>query len=257
MLPSKLKKLFFLSCMFGLLGLSNAFAQPLLPDLVAVTQKGMNIISWTSPYERLKTIAVQRSPDSTFNWHTIGYVQNLKKGAQAYIDGHPMPGNNWYRLQIVFGSDLNWYSNRIHLTVDSAQLLLQAVLPTNDSLQKLAVNVHFNDTLAVKSTNGITKPVLSMSIPEASGVDAFAYIKSQYVFTNPFTGHVNVDIKNVKEFKYGLKFFDDKNNDVLDIPHLPEDAVVIDRRNFPHKGMFKFELFRNKEKMETGYITIF
>src|ERR1043165_1812618 len=88
-----------------LLFTSRSVAQPLLPDMVGTTQKGVNILSWTSQYDGLKSIAVQRSADSTYNYVSIGYVKNLKKGPQAFIDGHPVPGKNWYRLYIVFNSD--------------------------------------------------------------------------------------------------------------------------------------------------------
>src|ERR1043166_32468 len=125
---------------------SRTMAQPMLPDMIGLTQKGMNILSWTSPYESLKSIAVQRSPDSIYNYAAIGYVKGLKKGPQAFIDGHPIPGLNWYRLYIVFNSDLTWFSNRIKLFVDSSQLLMQTGLPTNDSLQRLASKVKFSDT---------------------------------------------------------------------------------------------------------------
>jgi hypothetical protein len=253
-----LKAVLLLICFFSLSFLTRIAAQPLLPDMVGVTQKGLNIISWTSQYEHLKSIAVQRSSDSFFNYATIGYVKSLNKGAQAFIDGHPLPGKNWYRLQIVFGSDLNWYSNRIKLFVDSAQLLLQRVMPPNDSLQKLASRVRFNDTAGVALNPAMPpKPVLSVTIPDASGVDAYAYIKSQYVFTNPFTGHVNVEIKDAKEYKYSLQFFDQKDVRVLNILRIAEPNIIIDKRNFQHKGIFRFELARDKEKLETGYITIY
>ena len=85
-----------------LLTCGAAKAQPTLPDIMVLTQNGVNIISWVSQYEGLKSIAVQRSADSVFNYATIGYVKNLKKGPQAFIDGHPNPGVNWYRLTIVF-----------------------------------------------------------------------------------------------------------------------------------------------------------
>ena len=238
---------------------TKAFAQPALPDMVGVTQKGLNILSWTSQYDKLKSIAVQRSADSFFNYATIGYVKDLKKGPQAFIDGHPLPGQNWYRLQIVFGSDLNWYSNRIKLFVDSAQLLMQRVMPPNDSLQKLAARVRFTDTagLAVLHPAEPPKPVLSVSLPDASGVDAYAYIKSEYVFTNPFTGHVNVEIKDARQYRYSLQFFDAKEQRVLDVPRISEAAIIIDKRNFQRKGIYRFELSRDKEKLETGYITIY
>jgi hypothetical protein len=246
-------------------GFSRISAQPpLLPDFLGVTQKGVNLLSWTSQYEKLKSIAVQRSADSFFNYSTIGYVRNLKPGPQAFIDGHPMPGKNWYRLQILFGSDLTWYSNRLKLFVDSAQLAQAAILPPNDSLQKLASRIVFNDTTGTTTTatekspsKSGSKAALSVKIPEATGSDAYTYVKSQYVFTNPFTGHVNVEIKDAATSAYSLKFYDQKDNQVLDIPRISEASVIIDRRNFQRKGIFKFELYRNKEKLETGYITIY
>jgi hypothetical protein len=232
----------------------KAYAQPALPDMVGVTQKGINILSWTSQYDGIKSIAVQRSADSNYNYATIGYVKNLKKGPQAFIDGHPSPGKNWYRLYIVFNSDLTWYSNRMKLFVDSAQLMQQRVMPSNDSLQRLAGRVIFNDT---SGHAGTTQPVLSVTIPDASGVDAYAYIKSQYVFTNPFTGHVNVELKDPRANHYALRFFDQKDKRVLDIPRIMQESVIIDKRNFQRKGIYRFELMKDLEKLETGYITIY
>lgn len=250
--------------LFALLVLVAAFyqspaarAQPLLPGIIGITQKGINLLSWTSQYEGIKSIGVQRSSDSVFNYITIGYVKNLKKGPQAFIDGHPAPGNNWYRLYIVFNSDLTWYSNRFRLHVDSAQLLSASVgTPSNDSLQKFAGRVHITDTSAIAVA--ATKPVLTIgSVDNPSDVDAYAYIRSQYVFTNPFTGHVNVEIKDAKQVRYSLQFYDGKNAKVLDIARIPDAAIIIDKRNFQRKGLYRFELLRDKEKLEAGYITIY
>src|SRR5690606_5969696 len=88
-----------------------------------------------------KSIAVQRSQDSVLNFTTIGYIKDLKKGPQAFIDGHPFPGDNWYRLYIIFNSDLTWYSNRFNLVVDSLDIAQKGVIPPNDSLQGLASSV--------------------------------------------------------------------------------------------------------------------
>lgn len=221
--------------------------------MVAVTQKGVNILSWSCQYDGIKSIAVQRSADSTYNFTTIGYVKNLKKGPQAFIDGHPNPGKNWYRLYIVFASDLTWFSNRTNLFVDSAQLLQQQVMPSNDSLQRLASKVIFNDTAG----SAITQPLLSLTIPDASGLDAYAYIKSQFVFTNPFTGHVNVELKDARSGQYELSFYDTKQKRVLELPRVMENEVIIDKRNFQRKGIYRFILKKEGNRVEEGYITIY
>jgi len=223
--------------------ISSVVAQPALPDMMAVTQNGVNVLSWISQFDGVKTIAVQRSNDSVYNFSTIGYVKSIKKGSQAFIDGHPNPGTNWYRLYIVFSSDLSWYSNRVKLDVDSAQLMKKGVLPPNDSLQKMV------STLSLD--NG--------AVPDATEINAFTYIRSQYVFTNPFTGHVNVELPDEDDRKsvFSLTFFDSKDKQVLNVPKIPERAVIIDKRNFQRKGIYKFEMRKNQDLLETGYITIY
>ncbi len=236
-----------------------ARAQPLLPDLIGVTQKGVNVLAWTSQYDGIKSISVQRSSDSVYNYTTIGYVRNLKKGPQGFIDGHPLPGANWYRLYIAFASDLTWTSNRFKISVDSAALLRGAVLGPNDSLQRMVpaavlalANARVDTTGRDSGTVHATIPVLT----DPSDV-VEAYIKSQYVFTNPFTGHVNVELPDVRSTQYTLRFYDGANHRVLDIPRIPESPVVIDKRNFGRRGLYRFELLKNRENWETGFITIY
>ncbi len=233
----------------------------MLPDILGATEKGINLLSWNCQYEGIKSIAVQRSSDSVFNFVSIGYVKNLKKGPQAYIDGHPMPGNNWYRLYIVFNSDLTWYSNRYKIYVDSASIMNQPVLPPNDSLQKLANNikVDIGTTTNVSTADSLKAIVnkLKISIPGPEDVNPFTYVRSQYVFTNPFTGHVNMEVPDVKKYHYSIKFFDQADKKILEIEHITESPVIIDKRNFQKNGLFRFELMKGKNKLETGYITIY
>lgn len=266
---------------------SNVFAQPILPDLASVTENGINVITWDCQFEGVKSIAVLRSNDSNFNFITIGYVKNIKKGVQYYLDGHPKAGTNWYKLNIVFGSNLAWTSNRIKIKVDSAQIAKGKVLPSNDSLQYLATKFRTKtidlstDTATVakgsnpnapkidvvvttsstvttpKVDSAAIKPKPVLKIPDIGQVDAYSYIKSQYVFTNPFTGHVNVEIADVAKYKYSIDFFDAANVKVLDIPRISEPSVIIDKRNFQRTGMYRFDLMKDKVKIETGYVTIY
>lgn len=269
-----------------------AFAQPMLPDLTCVTQNGVNVITWNCQYDGIKSIAIQRSSDSSFNFITIGYVRQTQKGVQFYLDGHPQPGDNWYRLKIIFGSDLSWTSNRIKVRVDSSQIKQGSVLPSNDSLQILAsklqvkkvvvdtVNGKVNSKSVITSTVKSTpvnaggtsaadsgkfvatpaKPVLptiSLEIPDIESVNAYTYIKSQYVFTNPFTGHVSIEIPDAKTNKYTLDFFNSKDEKVIEIPRIEESVIILDKRNFQKVGVYRFELYKAKQKLETGYITIY
>lgn len=269
---------------------TQSYAQtqpPALPDVIAASDKGINVISWTCQYDGIKTIAVQRSADSVFNYTTIGYVKNLKKGSQAFIDGHPQPGANWYRLYIAFSSDLTWYSNNIKVVVDSATILEKGVIPPNDSLQKYAASVQINPEDIITSTlepasptvpnvtpaqrpvfnsdattvNTTTKPTakLNLNLPKDDEVNQFTYVKSRHVFTNPFTGHVTLELPDDMREPYAIKFYKqgDERTPVLDVPRLRKSKVVIDKHNFQGKGMYKFVLYKGSVQIEEGYISIF
>lgn len=246
----------------------SVYAQPTLPDMLAGTEKGINILTWTCQYDGIKSIAVQRSSDSMYNYVTVGYVKNLKKGQQAFIDGHPVPGNNWYRLYIVFNSDLAWNSNRIKLTVDSATIFAKGVVPPNDSLQKMADGIKMRMDTSGRSvitgtgigTDSVSKALSSikLSLPTPNGdVSSYNYIRSQYVFTNPFTGHVNVEVPDVHKHKYTVVFLSPEKRKLFEIPKVTDSPIIIDKRNFQQKGLFQFELLKDGKKLEAGYITIY
>ncbi len=265
-----LRSIVFLSFIFS--GIYT-YAQPTLPEITGAMDKGVNVLSWVCQYDGIKSIAVQRSSDSVFNYATVGYVKDTKKGVQAFIDGHPAPGKNWYRLYIVFNSDLTWQSNRFKIEVDSAAIMNARVLPPNDSLQKLASNVKI-EVKPATTTNPVTNsgtsapgtvpeaapaaPRLVLEIPDAAADEnGFAYVKSQYVFTNPFTGHVNVALPEYRRYQYSIDFYDKRNRKVLEVGRVTEPEMIIDKRNFQRKGIYKFELKQNRRVMETGYITIY
>ncbi|HXS37939.1 MAG TPA: hypothetical protein VN721_14645 [Flavipsychrobacter sp.] len=264
----------------------NLIAQPILPDIGGATEKGVVVVTWNCQYDGIKSIAVQRSSDSVHNYATVGYVKNIKKGIQAFIDGHPSPGNNWYQLYISFGSSLTWMSNRVKIHIDSSTLLNEKmVLPPNDSLQKISVTEGGNTrtieskagiVVTIDTSNSLTtshttevkmatsvdsatiKPNIRISMaPNASDMNPFAYIKSHYVFTNPLTGHVNMELPEVREHHYSIRFFDSKDNQVLEVPKITESPIVIDKRNFEQKGIYKFILKRDNAEFETGYVTIY
>jgi hypothetical protein len=238
---------------FSLLVTGNLKAQPLLPDIVVGSEQAINFLTWTCQYDGIKSIAVQRSDDSTYNYITIGYVKSTKQGVQAYIDGHPLPGKNFYRLYIVFNSDLTWYSNRVRVNVDSTTLLTQGmVLPPNDSLQKFISSTDANNPL-----KEIISKVSAKAASYESDPSGFSYIRSQFIFTNPLTGHVNIDLPDVTSQRYNVRFYDAKEKQILEVPRVMASPAIIDKRNFQKKGIYKFVLKRNNTQLETGYITIY
>ena len=291
----------------------RALAQATLPDIAGSTDRGIVVLSWNCQYSGIKSITVARSADSTGNFTTIGTVKNLDKGLQAFVDGHPAAGKNYYKLTILFRSGLTWRSNRCDVSVDKSLLESSKVLlPSNDSLQHFTVTeersaapakdtstrnsrannaqreragtqaapagsiaadetkrkiaVSFAPEVAVPDmkSNPVAdtikpailkhKIIISFDDPD---VDLSLRIKSRFINTDATTGHVHMLLPDdVNQHHYSARFYDAKGHMVIEIPRIMASKIIIDRRNFQHKGVYKFILRRDVTEFETGYITL-
>ena len=287
-----------------------AVAQPTLPDIAGTADKGVVLLSWNCQYSGIKAISVMRSADSESNYANIGYVKKLAQGVQAYVDGHPAPGKNYYKLSIVFKSGLTWSSNHCGVYIDKSILESSKVLlPANDSLQHYIVTADQDPCKTANTTKSETsgKPAdaankstakteagntvvakqricisfgpdttqpdltprrdsskvllqhkaitISFDDPEAY---PSTFIKSRFIFTDVLSGHVNMNLPDdVSTHHYSVKFYDQKNHMIVDVPKIKAAKSIIDKRNFQHKELYKFILRKDVIELETGYITIY
>jgi len=233
----------FLSTLFLVCLLPGiSMAQPQLPEVAALTKDGINVLSWVNPYKSgVSSVSIERSADSTFNYQTIGVLKNITETTQSYIDTRPMLGDNWYRVVVLFTSGTDWKSNVVKLHLDSADVANRKPLPPSDSLQKLI------SSMPAKSPEDAVNNINTKAV----------YPKSKYVFTNPFTGNIDIEIADAFETNYSLYFYDEQGKEALFIPRINDTAVVLDRRNFQKSGVFKFKLLKNKEQFANGYVAIY
>lgn len=220
---------------------------PTLPDFNAVTKDGINILSFINPYENgVKLITVQRSADSNYNFATIGTVPKTGKGAAAFVDPHPMVGKNWYRIVLEFGSGIDFKSNLKSLYLDSATIAKQKLIPTSsEELQKV-----INQNTATESPKQIVNAVEKQA-------QAVTYPKSRYVYTNPFSGNINIELPDALNTNYSIEFYDPSRKKVLTIPRVNEKVIILDKRNFNQLGLYQFTIFKEHKEFEKGYVTIF
>lgn len=239
LLTSKSESLtsFIVCCLFLF---STAFAQPTLPEVGVKTVNGMNVIRWVNPYESgFKSIRVERSADSTYNFENLGLVTIGTSKSQHFVDEHPLLGHNWYRVVVTFDSELEWVSNTISIVVDSSTLAKKKIDSKN-----------VKDSLTSLIGKEETEKVIEQAIENS-------YIKSRYVFTNPFSGNINIEIEDFLEDIYSVYFYDDQNKKVLELPQVNDKVIILDKRNFQKKGLFIFKIFKNKELFESGHVMIY
>ena len=263
-----------------------AVAQPTLPDLAGAADKGVVVLSWVCQYDGIKSIAVMRSADSTKINQNVGYVKELGKGLQAFADGHPEAGKNFYKLVIVFKSGLSWSSNRLGVYVDKAMLQdSKTALPANDSIQHFVVSEEMagkssgkqadNDTgrrhkilisFEVDSNTVSTQTYRTTAIPPQKRItvsfddpsyNEATFIQYKYISIDPATGHVHMILSDdVGLHHYSIKFYDGQNHVVIEVPKISRPNIIFDRRNFQKKGIYKFVIRRDVVELESGYVEI-
>jgi hypothetical protein len=216
-----------------LASVSNVWAQ--LPDINVVNLRGRNFIAFKNQYDKLERIEVQRSNDSLKGYVTIGVLSKPKKGDGTYADEKPMIGKNHYQLRIVFNEEMDWYSKRKSILLDSSNVVTSALTKGDEA------------TLAAPAAGVITT---------APVVEEFNFTASAHVFTNTFTGHINIELESTIEKRYSLVFYDANNGETVRIDRINKDRVVLDKHNFNGRGVYKFILKEAGVQVETGYVRV-
>jgi len=218
-------------------------AQYPLPAMAITTEQAQNNLTWYCQYDGIKSIAVQRSADSVRNFTTIGVINSPKKGMGSYRDTHPVVGKNYYRLSIEFGGDLEWFSNTYKVFLDSATIA--------KSLEEKLKTGTTNAITATTSDKGKSETT------ESSTPKAFYFTPSSKVYTNPYTGHINISLEDATAKRYSLRFYDPSKNEVLRISRISKPMLILDKNNFNSRGIYSFQLFEGSSLVEAGYVTIY
>jgi hypothetical protein len=259
--------LFLLFCVV----LPRAAAQPTLPYISGEVEDDNIVLSWVCPYNSVKEITVLRSFDSSSNYYTIGYVEELKKGIQEFTDPYPVAGKNYYKLSLQFKSGLKWSTSWCMVDYDTTTPLLPVPKPAKPiPVPAEAAKEPKNTPPQIAKTNNTTladsagispataKPRPKLEIADDDPVASSpGFIKSRYISADLQTGHIRMSLPDdVQTHQYSIRFYNRQNNMVVDIPHINTARILIDKRNFQRKGTYKFVLRKDGVELEGGYISV-
>ncbi len=232
-----------LFCAFGSAG------QPQLPGISCATGAGRVDIAWQCQYDGVKQIIVNRSFDSLGRFDRVGRLVAPEKGVQHYLDTDIRSGSRYYKLAIEFNSGLVWQSNVCRMYVDTLcgkQACTNEAVKVNDTVRQIV-----NNQLNAYSLKRIVLPRPVDNITEP------LFVNPIHVGVQKNTGHVFVKLSpTVNSERYSVDFYDMKGFTLLSIADLRVDYVLIEKRNFQHRGAYKFVLKREGSELESGYITV-
>ena len=233
-------------------------AQPVLPDISAVNDKGTVLVAWVCQYNSIKAIAVLRAADSSKEYSLIGYVTDLKKGTQTFKDADPLPGRNCYKLAIEFKTGLVWRSNQICLKADKYQLESDKLFNNqSDTIKSKLVQTKTRPAIQSANDHSIppipNKQVHGLTFDSTDNTNTFQ--KPKYLFKDPKTGHINMFLpEDIGAHHYAVKFFDLENHLITEVPRIKTTAAIIDKRNFQGKTTIRFILRKDGSVFEEGYL---
>lgn len=223
--------------------------QPMLPGMNCKCDGGRVDVAWQCQYDGVKQIAVNRSFDSSGRFDRIGRLESPAKGVQHYFDTDRRTGPRYYKLVIEFNSGLVWQSNVCRMVVDTECVL--TVSGSGKMMVQDSAGSAANNKLSVLSLKHIVLPRPIDNITEP------LFVTPIHVGVQKNTGHVFVKLStSISRERHTIDFYDKEGSKVVSIPDIAVDYILIEKRNFQHKGVYKFVLKRAGSELETGYITV-
>lgn len=216
-----LKNIFLIICIFVLPCL--AMAQDTLPDL-SVTKLGRKVlVSWKNNYTNVTHINIQRSGDSVRNFTTIGTVLNVAAPVNGFVDTKEfIPSTQYYRLFITFKGGTYIFTESKRPSPDTA------------SIASTVVNVKKEENA---NQFAIDNPKIELFVP------------SKHVYTGN-NNNVIITIPNVRKHHFSIKFYEDDGTLLFEIDRVRQSFLILDKVNFLHSGLFRFELFQDRLPIE-------
>jgi hypothetical protein len=264
----------------SLLIIHSAFlnAQDSLPDF-SVVHKGNNrvIISWNNKFPALKQISIQRSSDSVANFRTLITVPDPNNKQNGYLDAKAPDGKIFYRLYILVDGSHFIFSKskrpqadsiRTALVADTASKLTGKTVtdPVKDTAYQKVVEKIIKEnlpdsaltkeelTILAKYRNNrldlINDPVSKKPTDLLKTNNKLEVVVPQYRIVANKDGLVTITLKDFKEKKYSIRFYEDDETFLFELKDIKASAFMMEKSNFLHSGWFRSELYDNGKLIE-------
>jgi hypothetical protein len=251
------------------------FAQNVLPNISVNNLNKKVVVSWLNEYKKpIQNIFIQRSYDSLKNFSTIGTVLNPLNLENGYPDLTPPYDRMFYRVTITFengeyeiGKSARPIINPIELEdLDVTALPIKEIKKESIKEDRIIEPTEISDSTemillkpnekvnTIKKTDSV-KGVLNLE--KFINTDLKKSIETAFPSIHIYTNKQNVVVINIQNTlfkKYLIKFFDENEKQVLEIKHIPDDYLFIEKSNFVHPGWFNFELYEDGVLIEKNKV---
>lgn len=221
------------------------FGQATLPDISVKDYNGKIVVSWKNDYARpIANISIQRSFDSLRNFTSIGSVLNPQNLENGFADDHAPFNRMFYRLFISFDGG-NYEFSKIKRP--------ERVFTTKDDQDENSYGIRYfwqldaETAITLDSNKQITPIITPESIPDAVLIptkpapELITYPSKRIYSVRESS--VVLYLPDASQRKYHVKFFDENDQQVLELHKLNDDYLILEKYNFMHSGWYRFELY--------------
>ncbi len=243
------KSLFFI--VFGFAFASTALAQDTLPRVSVKNIGNQIIVSWKNNYGAIiSNINIQRSRDSLKNFTTIGTVLNPLNKENGFVDRKPNNLNMYYRVFVAFEGGTYLFSLSHHPVLDTThtvtKVAAEQLIATEPTMEELIQTDPANTApVSVAEEKALVAESLENFLPKIKIpkiVVPIGFVPSKFIYTNKENNLV-ISLPDAETQKFSVKFFDDKDNQVLEIKKITESFLLMEKVNFMHTGWFYYSLY--------------
>jgi hypothetical protein len=261
-----MKTLNYLFLSFLLFCSTFVFAQNVLPNISVNNLNKKVVVSWLNEYKKpIQNIFIQRSYDSLKNFSTIGTVLNPLNLENGYPDLTPPYDRMFYRVTITFENgeyEIGKSARPVINPIELADLDVTAI-PKKVINIEIAENDDSTEFEMLKPSEKINPIKIADSLKGGFNIDKSIKtdlkksIETAFPSLHIYSNKQNVVVINLQKTaikKYSIKFFDEKEKQVFEIKHIPDDYLFIEKSNFIHPGWFYFELYEDGVLIEKNKV---
>ena len=226
-----MKPFFLLPLFFILSNILFAQDKP-LPFIQVKNLNNKIVVSWINDYTKpITALNIQRSYDSLQNYTTIGSVLSPQSRENGFADANFPYNKMYYRVFVSF-------EGGSYIITASARPVKEFYAADNALSEKYPWLVSNRDSSIVfpPSKPEITYP-------------------SNTIFTAK-DNNIIIHLVNAETKKYSAKFFDETEKFLFELTKLKEEYLIIEKVNFVHTGLFRFELYENGLLIENNKFQI-
>jgi hypothetical protein len=183
----------------------------------------------------------------------IGTLNKPGKGVQKYNDTRPMPGKNCYKVAIEFTSGLKWMGNSECMTLNNFPR-------ESDRPKTIAGATQPNAPLPssdAAGSNNTARPAIKLPEVKEEFIEQPDFIKSRYIYTDAVTSNLNLVLPaDVYTHNYAIRFLDNKNHVITEVPKINAHKIIFDRLNFTGYSTIRYLLKKDGVEIESGYLSL-